>query len=179
MSTGICPNCGTPYPPGQFSCPNCRNHSFDDGNPYASPSLGPDGPMPVAHNLREVASKQRLLVLAVGIMLILQAINIGLNFMPRVNDSSDSMLASVSLAISILYLGVVIFSIVALLMLAATLHYGLASRILLAVLMFCPCVNIITMLVINGQATKILTRGGITVGFFGANMRQFDQGGRF
>lgn len=193
MSTGFCPNCGDPYPPGQFSCPNCLRHSFDDGNPYASPPPGPAGPVPGMYNLRDVAFKQRLLILAVGLLLATIVIYIALMIplmiiIPRSVDPNTGRFpnnepppAMMALAIvagldQFAYVGAVVFAIVAVVMLSAAIRYDMALRILFAVLMFCPCINIIVMLVVNGQATKILTQNGISVGFFGAGSRQFDRG---
>ena len=54
--------------------------------------------------------------------------------------------------------------------LAQALNYSMVVAILCCILLVVPLVSLITMLVLNGKATKILKENGIKVGLFGANV---------
>jgi hypothetical protein len=53
--------------------------------------------------------------------------------------------------------------------------FGAGLGVLFGFLTLIPCVGLITLLVINGQATGTLRRHGYHVGFLGADLSQFDR----
>ncbi|MCL4195006.1 MAG: hypothetical protein KJZ87_24915 [Thermoguttaceae bacterium] len=56
-------------------------------------------------------------------------------------------------------------------MLAIAMH-SVGVGILLGLLTLLPCIGLITLLVVNGQATNVLRQNGIRVGLLGADMSQ-------
>lgn len=63
-----------------------------------------------------------------------------------------------------------VLSIVGIVSLAIGLGNGIALRILYVVLMFIPLVNLITLLILNSKATRMLRAAGYEVGLLGANL---------
>jgi predicted RNA-binding Zn-ribbon protein involved in translation (DUF1610 family) len=57
--------------------------------------------------------------------------------------------------------------------LVSTKVYSTVTTVLLAILLFVPCLGLLVLLVINQAATKKLTQAGIKVGFLGASSSQF------
>ena len=57
--------------------------------------------------------------------------------------------------------------------LLANKMYGTGAAVLVFFLEFIPCVNLITLLVVNNKATNLLRDKGITVGFLGADLSEF------
>lgn len=47
--------------------------------------------------------------------------------------------------------------------------YNIVIAIVCAVLMFVPCISLLTLAVVNGKATTYLQQRGVRVGFMGAN----------
>ena len=68
----------------------------------------------------------------------------------------------------VLFLSIGIFSIVATIRLANALH-GTGVAVVCAILMFIPCISLITLLVLNSQATKRAKDAGYKVGLLGAD----------
>ncbi len=48
--------------------------------------------------------------------------------------------------------------------------YSTGTGIVLGILTFIPCINLLVLLAVNGKATTILRANGIRVGLFGANL---------
>jgi hypothetical protein len=53
--------------------------------------------------------------------------------------------------------------------------YNVAVGILLGILTILPCLGLLVLLIINSQATTILRRNGVHVGFLGARKRDLDE----
>ena len=51
--------------------------------------------------------------------------------------------------------------------------YNVAGAIFVGILSAIPCINLITWMVVNGKATRMLRDKGITVGFLGADLSDF------
>jgi len=64
---------------------------------------------------------------------------------------------------------VVVLIAVASIALLANELYGTGLAVLCAVLMFVPCISLITMLIVNQKATGFLQSHGVKVGFLGVN----------
>ncbi len=50
-----------------------------------------------------------------------------------------------------------------------SLKIGLAAMICILVLLFIPLIGLLTLLILNGKATRLLREGGIRVGLMGAS----------
>jgi hypothetical protein len=139
-------------------------------NPYQSPqSYGQPSYQPGypggedREKTRSVARYQRLVMYAL-------LANIGLNILSFALQGSmrgpGGLL--ISLAVLVGGLGVIGFSMTAMFLLANTLHNPIIGAIC-AFLVLIPCVALITLLVINQQASTYLTARGVKVGFMGAD----------
>lgn len=130
-------------------------------NPYQSPLTEPRAVGIRSGNpadLRNVARYQKgvLVCILVYILLIVSQF-----FVP---ESLRPLLAFVAL-------GVVVAGTVFVFMLAIAMH-SVGVGILLGLLTLLPCIGLITLLVVNGQATNVLRQNGIRVGLLGADMSQ-------
>ncbi len=134
-------------------------------NPYQSPQ-----PFPSAfaggedrEKLRRVARYQQLVMYAL-------LANIGLNVVSFGVQTSMQGQLGLGLALAILTaaLAVIAFSMTAMFLLANTLHNPIVG-VICAFLMLIPCIALITLLVINQQASTYLSTHGVKVGFLGAN----------
>ena len=95
--------------------------------------------------------------------------NIGLNIISfAVRGMQGQPNIGLAIAILLAALAIVAFSITAMFLLANTLHNPIVG-VLCAFLMIIPCVSLITLLVINQQASSYLTARGVKVGFLGAD----------
>ena len=138
-------------------------------NPYQSPqpyAYGPQTGMPGGQDrekMRSVARYQRLVIYAL-------LANIGLNIVSFATQGAMAGQGGMIIALAILAgaLAVIAFSITSMFLLANTLHNP-AIGVLCAILMIIPCVALITLLVINQQATTFLTTRGVKVGFMGVD----------
>ncbi|MFO1092210.1 MAG: hypothetical protein U0992_02710 [Planctomycetaceae bacterium] len=65
-------------------------------------------------------------------------------------------------------LGVIAIAVASVFFLTRELH-GVGRAVVCAVLMFVPCVSLITLLIVNQGATKFLQGHGVQVGFFGVD----------
>ncbi len=74
----------------------------------------------------------------------------------------------VTLLLLTLTLVVLVIAVSSIFMLAREL-YDTGPAILCALLMFVPCISLITLLVVNQKATAYLQEHGVKVGFMGAN----------
>jgi hypothetical protein len=96
--------------------------------------------------------------------------NIGLNVLSlglRGSVRGEAGLG-VALAILVAVLAIAAFSVTAMFLLANTLHNSVVG-VICAVLMFLPCISLITLLIVNGQATSFLSSRGVKVGFMGVD----------
>lgn len=121
---------------------------------YLTPSSGPD--------LRDIARKQRAVILCILVNLIVSVLmfTLPLNLRPIA---------------ALLIFGIGITAMVFVFMLAMTL-YSMAAGITLGILAIIPYVGLLPMLIVNGKATKILRHHGIKVGLLGAKMSQISPG---
>jgi hypothetical protein len=71
-------------------------------------------------------------------------------------------------AVALLGLATPVLSILGLFAMASALRFSTGAKVLLAIAMLIPLVNLIVMLVLNAKATKALRAGGYTVGLLGA-----------
>jgi hypothetical protein len=71
--------------------------------------------------------------------------------------------------LGLLGLVTLVLSIMGIFGMAAALRFSTLSKVLLAISMLIPRVNLIVMLVLNGKATKVLKAGGYNVGLLGAS----------
>jgi hypothetical protein len=112
-------------------------------------------------HLRAVARHQRSINLAILAQIGIYVVALGLQ-----PASSSSFVPQ--LVIGLAALAVAVFSIVATVRLANTMH-GTGIAVLCAILMFAPCINLLTLLVLNQQATARVKKAGFKVGILGAN----------
>ena len=52
--------------------------------------------------------------------------------------------------------------------------YNTGVGILLGILTLFPCIGLVTLLIVNGKATRILKQNGIRVGLLGANLSKIE-----
>ena len=137
-------------------------------NPYQAPQpFAPVNPsMPGGaerEKMRSVARYQRLVMYAL-------LANIGLNVLSLGLRGSVRGEAGLGVALAILAaaLAIAAFSVTAMFLLANTLHNPVVG-VICAVLMFVPCISLITLLIVNGQATSFLSSRGVKVGFMGVD----------
>ncbi|OAB62791.1 hypothetical protein AY599_06375 [Leptolyngbya valderiana BDU 20041] len=127
-------------------------------------------------NLPEVAKWQKILLFIILGMLILYVANIGLAVTGNLNApppagspaGTPASPTAISLVLSAVGLALVVGAIVAMILIGGALGWGILPRVLCALLMFCPLINLITLLVVNAKATAALRAGGYKVGFMGA-----------
>lgn len=130
-------------------------------NPYAVPEGDFEKKVdtsPEREKLRRVAKHQRLVIVAVLCNL---AVNAAVVF------ARDPGLPGGLILLGIVGV-VVVFQLVAIFLLANEV-YGTGIAIFCSLLMFLPCISLITLLVINQKAIALLQGGGIKVGFFGVD----------
>lgn len=96
--------------------------------------------------------------------------NIGLNVISFVMQGGMRGAGGIGISVAILVmaLGVIAFSMTAMFLLANSLHNPVIG-VLCAILMIVPCIALITLLVINQHASNYLTDRGVKVGFLGAD----------
>ena len=143
-------------------------------NPYQAP--GASGQFVGIRNqsiqaLRSVATAQKGLIFSILAYLIALAIMIVIAVVMR----SDPSTAFVLLIIPrLVYAAAAISAFVFTIMLAVQVMHPVAG-VLVALLTCVPCVGLIVLIAINQQAISVLKRNGIQVGFFGADMSQFNR----
>jgi hypothetical protein len=114
------------------------------------------------HPLRPLALAQKLLIYAIIALFVLR---IGMLITMAVLPHP---LTFVFYALA--YVATLILMLVAIVHLAATCGYSIVGRVLLVIAMFLPLINLITLLVLNSQATRQLREAGVKIGFMGANL---------
>jgi hypothetical protein len=140
-------------------------------NPYQSPmayeprtTAATESPFGSRYeHLRRVAIYQKGVLIAIAVYLSRFVVNIAgifIDWQPPI---------WIGPALGVVTLVAVVGGIVAVGLLAARLH-GIVTGIALAFCMFIPCVSLIVLLVVNQQATKLLTDAGVHVGLLGARL---------
>ena len=108
-------------------------------------------------DLRAIARRQRQLLWIILVSLVFQASSMA---------AVDSF-PWAPLVILVLALLINVCAIVCVLRLQAAQGTHIAWRILTAIFLLAPCVNLLILLVVNGHATTTLQRTGLKVGFMG------------
>lgn len=111
--------------------------------------------------IRTIARHQRSINLAI-------LAQIGIYILAFVLQSANIDSTAPQLVVGLAALAVAIFSILATIRLANTMH-GTGIAVVCAILMFAPCLNLLTLLVLNQQATARVKKAGFKVGLLGAN----------
>lgn len=130
-------------------------------NPYQPPAVDVApraGPVDL-ELLRNIARHQRTINLAILAQL-------GLYVLTLILESQQMGVALIVL--SFVALAVVVVSVTATVRLANAMH-GTGIAIVCAILMFVPCVGLLTLLLLNQQATGRLKKAGFKVGLLGAD----------
>ena len=73
---------------------------------------------------------------------------------------------ALAIGIVVVVFGLLIFMVLSVIKLASALNQ---SAVLYAILMFVPCVSLITLFVLSGKATARLQEAGVKVGLLGAD----------
>jgi hypothetical protein len=113
-------------------------------------------------DLRTVARRQRLLLWFVLVAL-------AMNFSPLIMAGVPTIIASF---ISLFIIAVYVLIMIGTMHMLTALRTHIALRILLLVLMFAPCLNILILLIANQMATSALRRAGLKVGLMGVSDEQ-------
>ena len=128
-------------------------------SPYQPPlTSGHSDDDPSRQEARAVATYQRYVLFAV-------LASIGANILYMV---AGQMSSAAAIAAIILLVGVGIFSMVSIFLLARQLM-GIVAGVICTILMLVPCISLITLLVVNQKATSFLQLKGIKVGLMGVN----------
>jgi hypothetical protein len=122
-------------------------------NPFQAPTAELVAERPGAASLRELARGQKLLIFAILI-----------NIAAIVLRSALSTLLA-----AVLGLVTLVLAIMGILGMAAALRFTSAVKVLLALSMLIPFVNLVVMLFLNVRATKVLKARGYKVGLLGAS----------
>jgi len=132
-------------------------------NPYQPPlTVGATSEKPSdAANLREIASAQRQVNIAVLLYLSLVPINIGLSI-------ASQSAAWAGIMLGIIAIGVIGFGAVSVYKLASVFH-GKTIAVIHALGLLVPLLGIILLFMNSQKATKILQANGVKVGLLGAN----------
>lgn len=136
-------------------------------NPYAAPQAAID-PLPVEaanRRLYEIA-KAQIFLIQVLLFAICATVAMQVFRAPIVQHLTPWFFVVVQLILSAL-------QSFAMFRMGRTVH-NMFQAVGLAIFSFVPCIGMLLMLLVNGQATAALRSGGIKVGFLGANLEQFD-----
>jgi hypothetical protein len=121
-------------------------------NPFQPPTESSQPVVPGVENIELVAAGQKMIIYAI-------LINIGVVVFQKVAGPIIGLLAITALVLSIW--GVF--------RLSAGLGMSLVAKVVLAVCMCIPLVNLIVLLVLNSKATRALRAAGYRVGLLGAS----------
>ncbi len=153
-----------------ITCPSCK-YTLDETTRAATicPACGFDlTPLRAGDfyrggkDLRRVARVQRLLLWFVLTMIVMQ-------FAPALMLAAlpSSMQDVATIGMGALLIGLQLAILFQLLHLMSALRDHLLVRILVGVLMFAPCVNILILILVNRHATRALRAAGLKVGLLG------------
>lgn len=169
MPVICCGACGYHFEatPGLTSyCPQC-------GHPVRGI---PAHLVPAGYDLRLLAGRQRLLLWAILSALLFSCVSpliffAGVNTMVGPTPGGSPALSTFALimgmAIPMIQIGATVFTVVVSILVMAASRTHIFFRILAALFLFIPLVNLITLLSINRRVTKILRDSGLRVGFMG------------
>ncbi len=121
-------------------------------NPYQAPKAAVGG-VDATEDSEKVRSGQKLLIYAIL-----------LNFVTMALQAAGVPLLGLLVVVAALGM-----SLVGIFRVASGMGSGIVLKILLVILMFVPLVNLITLLLLNSRATKVLREAGYTVGLMGAS----------
>jgi len=121
-------------------------------NPYQAPKAELGG-VDSSEEIDKVRTGQKMLIYAI----LLNFVNIGLQA------------AGIPLLGFVVAITALILSLVGIFRVASGMGFGVLAKILLVILMFVPLVNLITLLILNSRATRLLREAGYTVGLMGAS----------
>jgi hypothetical protein len=133
-----------------------------ESNPYQSPQFVGQATAvdPVdREKLRRVARRQKWVLYA-----LLAQVAVFFLLFPVTYADQQGPIAVLSLT----FWALAIASMVAIFRLAKEVA-SIALAVICTLFMLMPCISLITLLVINGRATKLLQEHGVKVGFMGAN----------
>ncbi|MFU8830158.1 MAG: hypothetical protein ACNA8P_12095 [Phycisphaerales bacterium] len=120
-------------------------------------------------NPAEVAGKQKLLIFAILAQIIVIAVAVFRNMgAPEVSPGEIPEVTLAGVVLYLVQLGLAVFTIVAVIMLMASLRRPVVSMVLAAIAMFIPLVSLIVLLCVNARATRVLRESGHRVGLMGA-----------
>ena len=126
---------------------------MQEPNPYQPPRTESAGA--AQHSLPDVESGQKLVIYA--FLIYLAAVPLQRALHPLL--AFPVLLVAMGMAL------------VGVLRLARGLDWPTAARVALVVLMFVPLLNLVTLLVLNSRANRVLRGAGYTVGLLGASKR--------
>ncbi|HZL90249.1 MAG TPA: hypothetical protein VFB96_17930 [Pirellulaceae bacterium] len=115
----------------------------------------------VRENLRRVAKYQQRVLQAL-------VLTLGTNIVVLASARADFWIRMAILAAA---LAVAIFAMVSIFRLASE-FFGQVVGVLCAILVFIPCIALITLYIVDQQATRFLQRHGVKVGLMGADPNQ-------
>jgi predicted RNA-binding Zn-ribbon protein involved in translation (DUF1610 family) len=128
---------------------------------------------------KSIAYLQKYLLISILVMLLSYVgymVAIGVSVASRPNPQAPPNLQGPMIAvIGILLVVIMVASLAAwiLSVLLASKLYGTGGAVLVFLLQFVPCVNLITLLVVSNKATNMLRDKGHQVGLLGADLSQF------
>jgi predicted RNA-binding Zn-ribbon protein involved in translation (DUF1610 family) len=161
-----CPMCGEMILTTAAKCRYC-GEVFDSTLKRGKGSGGKGGKK---KELRSIAVSQRYLIICVLVQIIAYIGLIVASASAGNPPKGPAVAVILLLALAMLVTGVAGMVFACML---ANKVYGVAGAIFVVILSFVPCVGLITLLVINGKATKILKDKGVHVGFLGADLSGF------
>jgi len=115
--------------------------------------------------IRAIAKAQSSLLIVIAFAIALMAVSTTVNLISHAPDRQTMLLIKMGLLFTSLVLAVV--QVVEVVRLCLALGDGWAT-VLFALLMFIPCVSLLTLLILNSRATTRLKQAGIRVGLLGA-----------
>ena len=137
-------------------------------NPYHPPqeasNIAQHSPAAQKEQLRRVAAAQRFVCQVILLAIVLNIFGIAV-----ANAGEIGRVLSLLLS-----LGVAIGQFVGMYKLGRSVYDSTAFGCMMMFLALIPCFGLIALLVVNGQATKMLQSAGYKVGLMGAKLSQFD-----
>jgi hypothetical protein len=142
-------------------------------NPYQSPQEVTVAPIiPTVPNLDAQRAKLRRVARYQRWVLLSLLLNIGVTIGMYVAAQGSTVVGLTVLALALI---IQMFQVTCVVMLTGELWnawIAILCAILCAILMFVPCISLLTLLVINQKATGLLQEHGIRVGFMGADVNK-------
>jgi hypothetical protein len=122
--------------------------------------------------IRSIATLQKYLLVSILIFISAYIAFLALG-RPRGGPGLDAGVSPMFLVFGSVVVAASLASAVLSVMLSYKL-FGTGGAILVFVLQFIPCVSLLTLLTVNSKATNLLRDKGVTVGFLGADLSQFN-----